>query len=1317
MAIEQSVNLKLAAAEAREAGDCAVQGDQASIKQLQDPSLRRPYSAEPESHDTFKDAVQGICLDVVVGLLRPLIGPLVSLSPSSSSSSASSKKKKDFMALETDAIRAALIKQQLGGGAGGDFIREFANTQLFAEFVEERKHFWYQVTPDHDKVAKYLRKVLKDVKRGSKQKSSSSSSSSSQDSFSDTNCGSVTIKVIMPPEKDRSLASASAAAAPVPAVASSTTSPSSSAAAASSSSATTMQASSALPVVWCLRSEYMAKKKTMEKENLGDHHHQAIQDIHVRHRARVQHHHHNRGLGGRGGGGLGLNLGRTPRKTPRTKGKKGGGASTRRRRYADEGRGALTGGLAGGGGRQLQFGGGGGDAAGATAVAAAVAGGDGHPDDLAADDLESFEAFEAWVKQLRQAPRGDGRDRALRQVLDRSHYVAYWEAVDCALDACEFYFQEEIECATPAAATPAAATPAAATSRLLDWARGVDLVSETITTLARQGYLPQVVRLAAKVNQERGRLLAAQNPIPGLTFNGSFYSSLPTGLSSESRSFEVTFSLARFDSLGFYLAPVCADPAAGTMRGARIDSFCDPGGTKGKTKAFERTYAPPDVERRATLRAGHIITSVNGAPCKGQEYRLILEKIQHHKSRKVSSSSTISLGFTNPLEPVDAVYSYVLTFDDLRRGLRERKPELFWNLALWLTMLGADVAILFEEPQAQEDDDNEKEEAAVAAAAAAAAAAAVAGKGNSEGDGHTMTTVSLGAPTPEPTSAATPSRLLSDLPANHPETPSPGMRGRSELTDRKQRKLTWQLKRLEKRLRMEREVEQSRIAALEREVARQRSNIRVVARIRPSTSQGDIFRGEIRALVGLGALEGHHVCVFAYGQTGSGKTYTMQGSVDAGSTTTSGGAGGGGKTISGSMLAREALGPNAGVMPRTLLEVARTLTAAKEKMTHRGSPARGSGLNGAGGAAKAAGGGGGGESDESENAAGGTDQEFEAVVEVSVVELYGDKVVDLLAAGAAGGGKSQEGRNNKAESRPGVQLSCGRDGSVSAIGLTQHKASMTTGDPLDDARKAWAVIQGGLANRTVADNGVNVGSSRSHCVVTLQVRTVVKSAVGGTGGNGEGQKAAATHVPYRDSKLTMLLKDCLGGSAKSLMICQICLFCYCFAAIAVASEAENAKDGSKAFGFTAVWLAFQGIALGVWGTLNMKYRPTPYKIGVVVGTSALMAAQMFTMAIMAGGNLAFADSSKSTGHEADSPGEKAAAAFAVFSFIAYAAFGVVLAKKQHEIIPGAFAALRPPQHQYLEEDDDDDDEERGGGGGDVEQGTTAVDLRTLNPAL
>ncbi|RZR89884.1 hypothetical protein BHM03_00017671 [Ensete ventricosum] len=94
----------------------------------------------------------------------------------------------------------------------------------------------------------------------------------------------------------------------------------------------------------------------------------------------------------------------------------------------------------------------------------------------------------------------------------------------------------------------------------------------------------------------------------------------------------------------------------------------------------------------------------------------------------------------------------------------------------------------------------------------------------------------------------------------------------------------------------------------------------------------------------------------------------------------------------------------------------------------------------------------------------------------------------------------------------------------------------------------------GLANRRTGATSINVESSRSHCVFTciiesrsklgkrlyLNIIVLLKSikckaryfvVVS--------QSGKQRHIPYRDSKLTFLLQESLGGNAKLAMICAI----------------------------------------------------------------------------------------------------------------------------------------------------------------------------------
>jgi len=130
-----------------------------------------------------------------------------------------------------------------------------------------------------------------------------------------------------------------------------------------------------------------------------------------------------------------------------------------------------------------------------------------------------------------------------------------------------------------------------------------------------------------------------------------------------------------------------------------------------------------------------------------------------------------------------------------------------------------------------------------------------------------------------------------------------------------------------------------------------------------------------------------------------------------------------------------------------------------------------------------------------------------------------------------------------------------------------------TSEQIHTASHARTLIKAGNTNRAVASTGLNDQSSRSHMIVTLTVRTrnlksgdnyVGKLSLVDLAGSerlaksqttGQAQKetmainkslsalgtviaslaTSEKHVPYRDSKLTYLLQDSLGGNSKTLM--------------------------------------------------------------------------------------------------------------------------------------------------------------------------------------
>ncbi|XP_049648655.1 LOW QUALITY PROTEIN: kinesin-like protein KIFC1 [Accipiter gentilis] len=255
----------------------------------------------------------------------------------------------------------------------------------------------------------------------------------------------------------------------------------------------------------------------------------------------------------------------------------------------------------------------------------------------------------------------------------------------------------------------------------------------------------------------------------------------------------------------------------------------------------------------------------------------------------------------------------------------------------------------------------------------------------------------------------------------------------------------------------------------------------------PSASQQEIFE-EIALLV-QSALDGYHVCIFAYGQTGSGKTYTMEGP--------------------------DALDPETrGMIPRAVQQV---FQGARE-LTEKG---------------------------------------WEYGFTASFLEIYNESLRDLLA-----------GRPER-----GAELEIRR---VSSTSEELHVPNLRC-VPVTSEEEVLGLLQTAAANRSVARTALNDRSSRSHCVFQLRIQgsnpardlrcASVLSLVDLAGSErldkslSRGERLRETqaintslstlglvimalsnkepHVPYRNSKLTYLLQNSLGGSAKMLMFVNI----------------------------------------------------------------------------------------------------------------------------------------------------------------------------------
>ncbi|XWS64476.1 hypothetical protein CRYUN_Cryun05aG0007200 [Craigia yunnanensis] len=245
----------------------------------------------------------------------------------------------------------------------------------------------------------------------------------------------------------------------------------------------------------------------------------------------------------------------------------------------------------------------------------------------------------------------------------------------------------------------------------------------------------------------------------------------------------------------------------------------------------------------------------------------------------------------------------------------------------------------------------------------------------------------------------------------------------------------------------------------------------------PSVTQAEVF-SDTQPLI-RSVLDGYNVCIFAYGQTGSGKTYTMTGPKE---------------------LTEEDLGVNY----RALSDLFLLSNQRKETISYD--------------------------------------------ISVQMLEIYNEQVRDLLS--------TNEIRNS---SQNGINVP---DASLVHVSSTFDVINL---------------MNLGQKNRAVSATAMNDRSSRSHSCLTVHVQgkdltsgnilrgsmhlvdlagseRVDKSEVTGDrlkeaqhinkslsalGDVISSLASKNSHVPYRNSKLTQLLQDSLGGQAKTLMFVHI----------------------------------------------------------------------------------------------------------------------------------------------------------------------------------
>ncbi|KAK4537423.1 hypothetical protein CDCA_CDCA12G3448 [Cyanidium caldarium] len=227
-------------------------------------------------------------------------------------------------------------------------------------------------------------------------------------------------------------------------------------------------------------------------------------------------------------------------------------------------------------------------------------------------------------------------------------------------------------------------------------------------------------------------------------------------------------------------------------------------------------------------------------------------------------------------------------------------------------------------------------------------------------------------------------------------------------------------------------------------------------------------------------MDGYNVCIFAYGQTGSGKTYTMSGPPES-----------------------------RGVNFRALEELFRI--------------------------------------GEERSAA------VQYTVEVSMLEIYNESLRDLI--------------QNRPDERLDIKL--GADGNPCVPDLLWV--------PVHSLHEVWEVMEAGSRHRAQGATRLNIESSRSHLVVSVVVQGVnrhtgsrltgklhlvdlagservarseaegarlreaqhINKSLSALGDVFAALLAKQAHVPYRNSRLTHLLQDSLGGDSKTLMFVNV----------------------------------------------------------------------------------------------------------------------------------------------------------------------------------
>ncbi|XP_069609888.1 kinesin-like protein KIF11 [Ranitomeya imitator] len=263
----------------------------------------------------------------------------------------------------------------------------------------------------------------------------------------------------------------------------------------------------------------------------------------------------------------------------------------------------------------------------------------------------------------------------------------------------------------------------------------------------------------------------------------------------------------------------------------------------------------------------------------------------------------------------------------------------------------------------------------------------------------------------------------------------------------------------------------------------------------PSAKQIEVYRSVVCPILDE-VIMGYNCTIFAYGQTGTGKTFTMEGERSADEEFT------------------WEQDPLAGIIPRTLHQIF-------EKLSENGT---------------------------------------EFSVKVSLLEIYNEELFDLLSPAPDVGERLQmfdDPRNKRGVIIKGLEE------------VTVHNKD-----------EVYHILERGAAKRTTASTLMNAYSSRSHSVFSVTIHMKETTVDGeelvkigklnlvdlagseNIGRSGAVDKRAreagninqslltlgrvitalverAPHIPYRESKLTRILQDSLGGRTKTSIIATV----------------------------------------------------------------------------------------------------------------------------------------------------------------------------------